>query len=94
MEDRIKQYMGEYLLDREQRMNADFSNAVLSMCAWAFLCGAVVALSNLLPMVIGFALGIAVATRSPDLVNFFVQRFVAIISRVRERPEKPDIVKN
>ena len=85
MEDRVKQYMSEYLLDREQRMNADFSNAVLSMCLWAFLCGAVVALTSLLPLIIGFALGIATAYQKPELVGFFIHRMIAVITRARGR---------
>jgi hypothetical protein len=83
MEDRVKQYMSEYLLDREQRMQAEFSQSIISMCLWAFLCGAVIALSSLLPMIIGFALGITAAYNKPELVSFLVLRFVSIISQYR-----------
>jgi len=85
MEDRVKTYMGEYMLDREQRMNADFSHAMMSMCLWAFMCGAIVAYSSLLPMVIGFTLGIVTAYHKPDLVNFVVQYATGVISRIYKK---------
>lgn len=88
MEDRVKQYMNEYLLDREQRMNADFSRSIMSICAWAFLCGAVVAMSSLLPLVIGFALGITTAYQKPELVGFLVQRIVTVIGKARGRMQE------
>lgn len=79
VEDRIKTYMSEYLLDKERRLNSEYSKSMISLCLWSFLCGAIIAYSSLLPMTIGFALGISFAYKKPELVSYVIEYATSII---------------
>jgi Sec-independent protein secretion pathway component TatC len=81
-EDRIKTYMSEYLADKEKRLQSDLSNSLMSMCLWAFLCGAIAAYSSTLPLIIGFTLGAATAHNKPEYINFVISWFHAIIAKI------------
>jgi ABC-type multidrug transport system permease subunit len=77
--------MKEHLQDREKRMEADLAQSTLSIFVWGFLCGAIAAYSSLLPMLIGMTIGVALAYKKSEFVNFLILRSSALIHRITQK---------
>lgn len=84
VEDRLRTHMNEYIVQREERLNSEISNNVTSIFVWGVLCGAVLSYVSLIPMLVGFAIGISIGYGHSETVERLIQYSSLLIIRGRE----------
>lgn len=84
VEDRLRTHMNEYVAQREERLNSEIASNVTSIFVWGVLCGAVLSYASLIPLLIGFAIGISIGYGHSEMVERLIQYSSLLIIRGRE----------